>query len=270
MIKKRMLKLALLISLSFTLTVQAGMDPHQVETLSKKFEELIQKRPELAGKTLQVEFDWDRDQVNAHYEYRHEKIKLVFWKGFLANPRLTQGAFLATACHELGHVIGGAPKEESQWRPHHTIEGQADYFTTLKCLRWVMKDEELRSLLTGSQDPLVIEKCQSQFKNSYEGENCQKNAQAGLDFVRLFEGSKNPRERANFSTPSPIVAGGTYGIHPNFQCRLDIFFAGALCQESEKLSLSQKNPFVGACQEGLGARPVCWFIKEEYSDYLKP
>ena len=252
--------LTLAIFLILPTICMAQVSEKELDFLSERFVETISKRKELKKYKVEIFFEREREQINAHYSYHKQEIGLSFWQGFLTSQYLTSGAFLITACHELGHVIGGAPKEDSIWRPHHTLEGQADYFSTLKCTRWLQEDKDLKEAFTMSRDPVIIGHCLKSFSSDDEKfETCLRSAQAGLDFVYLFEMANTESIHASFSTPSEITSGGTYGIHPAFQCRLDIFLAGAVCDSPADNELSQKDPFAGACKTGLGKRPKCWF-----------
>ena len=51
--------------------------------------------------------------------------------------------------------------------------------------------------------------------------------------------------------------------HPEGQCRLDTYLAGAVCPVSWMESLSKKDPNHGSCNRDqgftTGLRPLCWF-----------
>ena len=65
--------------------------------------------------------------------------KVSIMGGNLTNEYMTLDSLALLVCHELGHFLGGAPKriyldpeEDQEW---NTVEGQADYFSTLKCMK---------------------------------------------------------------------------------------------------------------------------------------
>ena len=55
----------------------------------------------------------------------------------------------------------------------------------------------------------------------------------------------------------------TYEDHPETQCRLDTYFAGALCNKDYREDVSQTEEVKGTCHASLGdrvgVRPACWF-----------
>jgi hypothetical protein len=85
-----------------------------------------------------------------------------------------------------------------------------------------------------------------------------------------------------FNTPDKSKVSSTNEDHPAAQCRLDTYFAGAVCNVDWKIENSQTDANVGTCsgvgatllqlfQHGnsafskMGARPGCW-----YSDSAAP
>lgn len=49
-------------------------------------------------------------------------------------PGMTLHAYAAAVCHEVGHVLGGAPYQTMQGFEWSSAEGQADYFAASVCL----------------------------------------------------------------------------------------------------------------------------------------
>lgn len=260
-----------LISLVLVSQVALGkVSRDDLNLLSQQFIEVIGKRKELQSYSLQIEFLEGRTSINATFHYRKPNINLLFYQGLLDHEDLKPSVFLSVACHELGHIIGGAPKYDLAWNSYVGYEGQSDYFVSLKCLRWLLEDSFFQKYLlqyqTQSQDPFVIQQCQEQFKSEDQIKVCRMSAQAGLEFIQFFENVKEEDFYSSFGTPDSLVAGGTYGIHPDFQCRLDTFLAGALCRQGHDREVSDMDPFQGTCKEGPGARPQCWFIKSEFEN----
>jgi hypothetical protein len=42
--------------------------------------------------------------------------------------------YAITACHEIGHSLGGNPKQTRQLAAWSSVEGQADYYATNQCM----------------------------------------------------------------------------------------------------------------------------------------
>ena len=98
------------------------------------------------GKTLTFEDSWDNDRVNAYCTRDLNDNPVVKVMGGMArHPEMTEDALLLIVCHELGHYMGGTPKaprgnsEKLSWS---SIEGQADYFATAKCLPKIFKNQK--------------------------------------------------------------------------------------------------------------------------------
>lgn len=53
---------------------------------------------------------------------------------------MTKDAYAAAVCHELGHVIGGAPFQTIKGSEWSSSEGQADYFAASVCLPKYLKN----------------------------------------------------------------------------------------------------------------------------------
>lgn len=60
---------------------------------------------------------------------------------------MTKDAYAAIVCHELGHVLGGAPHQTIHGAQWASAEGQADFFAAAVCL-----PKYFKSLGTSSQD----------------------------------------------------------------------------------------------------------------------
>ena len=136
-------------------------------------------------------------------------------------------------CHELGHHIGGLPKKKMYWSTTWAAnEGQADYFASLKCMRRYMKDDDNVAIVEKMDVPeFVTKKCQESFTTQEEFAICQRTSMAGLSLGNLFKVLKKLNKDLKFDTPDPKKVSTTDHNHPAPQCRLDTYFAGALCDK---------------------------------------
>jgi hypothetical protein len=231
-------------------------------------------RAKALGGTLSFESSWESSTVNAYAQrFGHEnewgeevppfdKWKVVFLGGMARHKEITRDGFSLIVCHELGHHFGGAPRlsGETAWV---SIEGQADYFATAKCLRelWVLSDNK-----TILRDKLIPEalrsSCELQWKTENEIQLCLRVGLAGLSAGRLFAAIAPFTRVPQFDTPDPKIVTRTLNSHPKAQCRLDTYLQGALCEMPFHLPFGD-DEVSGACHSRhgqiFGTRPRCWF-----------
>jgi hypothetical protein len=185
--------------------------------------------------------------------------------GLARHETITADGFAMVACHEIGHHIGGAPKKAS-WMGNTwaSNEGQADYWGTMKCFRRVMMNDDNASIVAKMEvDQFAREKCEGIYANEAEIALCLRNAMGGLSLGNLFRALRRQTTPLAFNTPDRTRVTRTNDNHPDSQCRLDTYFAGAICDKSIDEDVSQTNATVGVCNLSDGAtdgtRPLCWY-----------
>lgn len=220
------------------------------------------------GGELSVERNWDDGTVNAYASRRGGTWNIHMFGGLARHEAITSDGFALVVCHELGHHIGGAPKKGGWFGTWATNEGQADYFSTLKCLRKVFRGEN-NSEIVGKMDvPKAVQAhCSEQFSEKTEQLICQRGSMAGLSVSKLFQDLRNQTTSPDFNTPDEEVVDRTDHSHPATQCRLDTYYQGALCHVSDMQDVDQDDATIGACNRAddvdFGARPLCWYKPEE-------
>lgn len=179
---------------------------------------------------------------------------ITIYGGLARYPSITPEALALAACHELGHHIGGFPKDH--WA---TNEGAADYFATLKCLRLILPADKAMDAV----DPIVRRACADVFPEGTSRNLCEIESMAALALAVYLQETDHIPQRPSFSTPDPSVVSETSHKYPAVQCRLDTLFQGALCAKAVEEDLSDVSPAPGACtsEQGftVGLRPPCWF-----------
>lgn len=216
-----------------------------------------------AGGVLTIQRWWSDATVNATAT-REGSHWIVRMNGGLArHPLITADAFAAVVCHEIGHHLGGLPKNRFLWfRQWSTNEGGADYFATLKCLRKVFAEDDNDTIVREQRiDPLARELCEKQFSLNSDQWICQRLSLAAQSLGKMLAQMKKVPEPA-FETPDPNVVGKTLMTHPAPQCRVDTYFHGALCPVSDSVDVSETDPATGACLPSASApvfRPLCWY-----------
>lgn len=216
---------------------------------------------------------WDSDAVQAEamrMEDRQGVEGVIRFPGGLARHKaMTVDAFATVVCHEIGHHVGGAP---SLWG--RSIEGQADYFASLKCLRRTFaQDDNIAIMAERTVHPTPAALCAEAFGSPAEVALCERIAMAGKQ-SSVFLAEKRGVAHPDFDTPDPTIVDRHYirGT-PAPQCRLDTYLAGAICQEGLYEDLNPKDAAPGTCTraEGrtVGARPRCWFAPPKSESHTR-
>lgn len=192
--------------------------------------------------------------------------RVDIYGGLARHPLMTAEGLMLVVCHELGHHLGGFPRYSEPGSEWASTEGQSDYFATAKCAREVfgrLQDNEIWAQRAAI--PLEVRTmCQANFaRDRRQAAICMRSAVGGLSLARVL-GSLGPaRAPVDFRTPNRTVVPVTFEGHPEAQCRLDTYFAGALCQAPSQVPFSSVEPRQGACTPDQrfrsGFRPTCWF-----------
>ena len=210
------------------------------------------------GYTLQFNRLWPDGTVNSDTYTDGTTWIINSYGGLGRYPGMTSDAYIAVACHELGHHLGGAPVFNDG--SLMSIEGEADYHVGTKCMRKVFaKDNNIKIVAATKVDPLVASRCTQAFKgNAGEIALCERSAEAGLVLAKILQDLEKGAPIA-FTTPDPAVVTQTFEDHPAAQCRLDTYFNSAVCSVSSDIEFSNDDYKVGSCLKGHGVRPSCWF-----------
>jgi hypothetical protein len=237
---------------------------HQIiNEVTEKYSEIVSSH----GARLSVRGSWEDSRVNAYAQQLGNKWNVYLYGGLARRPELTADGFTLVICHELGHHLGGFPFIGDKWS---TSEGQSDYFATQACARRVWgkqyeKNAESRSVVK----EIPKAKCDQVWSSQPERDLCYRMAMAGDSLAQLL--SKLNDQTADFGTPDTSTVDSTYTGHPHGQCRLDTFFAGALCAESfdqtvipgknhsRKEIEAMKSSCMRVALHEQGVRPRCWF-----------
>ena len=197
--------------------------------------------------------------------------------GLARRPEVTPDGFALVLCHELGHHLGGyvmASDSDMDWASN---EGQSDYFATEACAKEIWKNDleenaKHRALVL----PFAKSLCDKNYQQQIERDLCYRSSNAGLSLASLLATLRNS-ELPKFETPSRDVVQKTIDEHPEAQCRLDTYMAGAVCTVPFERSIIpgkglaqggaslEAEMFAGqsSCMARDGwvsaQRPRCWF-----------
>lgn len=210
------------------------------------------------GAQLSIERDWSDDTVNAYATQSGSVWTIHMYGGLARQDAVTQDGMAMVACHELGHHLGGFPKVSS-WAAN---EGQADYFAPSKCMRRLVNNASAKSFTRPTVSSTVKQGCAAAWSNASDRAFCERNAAAGQSLANLLAGLGGDPV-PNVDTPDRSRVDTTNDAHPAAQCRLDTYFAGALCTKGATDDFSATEPNKGACTRSqgfsLGIRPRCWY-----------
>ncbi len=217
------------------------------------------------GKTLVMNPQWNDPKVDAHATRDESFNPVVVINGGLArHPQMTRDGLLLIICHEIGHHLGGAPKSfrgNSNLRSWSSAEGEADYFATSKCLPRIFSDGAETKGLDFEIDTVNLKHALNKCKD----DNCARISLAGLSVSQVFASLKVGTPEPQIYKNDLTVVTQTVYNHPNPQCRLDTYIAGAVCDVSLDLPFDNLDPRVGACLgNSPGARPRCWFKDSDF------
>lgn len=186
---------------------QAQLD-YVLSVFSKVYTSIISER----GGQFEIESDWTDGAVNA-FAWRERDIYRIEVPGGLSRYALmTEDAYIALICHELGHLLGGEPLSYDI-----SFEGQSDYYSTNTCLKKILPLIKNTSPEASAE---VKDLCGADLI-------CQRSLMASLSLGR-FDARIAKVKDPQISTPDKSIVEKTLQSHPQPQCRLDTRVAGAL------------------------------------------
>jgi hypothetical protein len=218
---------------------------------------------EFKAKELQlvIDRDWTEPMSIALADRQDHNALVIISGGVARRPLMTQEALVLVLCHEFGHHLGGAPKHpERIWG---SVEGEADYYATLKCYRRYLTEGSPLPITSAANEfkTLIEERCRNSFETESAQEICRRSLSVSQTMGRVLAEPQESEPRLDRSDDS--LSDIVLLSHPRAQCRLDTFASGALCPVSQTSQLSDTDSAVGTCTQtegwSIGFRPRCWF-----------
>lgn len=184
------------------------------------------------GLPLLIPFEWESPYFAAFAKKNSDSMQISLWGGMARAPGATKGALAAILCHELGHIVGGEPRQTIPGSDWASTEGQSDFFAASECLPSFLKQyPDLISAI----DPQVEKLCGSNL-------DCARTLQAGLEMMLLLQKySYRDYIPVNIEATEKAATELIRNSYPSDQCRMDSYVQGALCQLG------------GSCRA-----PTCW------------
>lgn len=173
--------------------------------------------------------------------------------GVRNNTFFTEETLVALICHEVGHILGGWPHDES----FLSFEGQADYYAGNVCMKLFYRayPEELAKKAYIHQ--YYFDQCSKVYSSKNDIRICAKIMQGGLNL-----GIASSLAIEEILLPGP-ASSETYETDETLegrdssQCIVDTFEAGALCN----LDPFREIDFMTNDDHYCSNRPKCWFKK---------
>ncbi len=184
------------------------------------------------GMALVIPQEWESPYFAAFAQKKEHFMQISLWGGMVRAPGVTKGALAAILCHELGHILGGEPRQTIPGSDWASIEGQSDFYSASECLPRFLKENP--GIVT-AVDPQVEKLCKGNV-------DCARTLQAGVDMIHLLQMySYREYTPVNILNPEKAASELIRNAYPSDQCRMDSYVQGALCQLGE------------SCRA-----PVCW------------
>ena len=240
-----------------------GITEEQFNAVISKIETIYMPLASSMGGKLKIARKWKDGTVNANASRGFGGAWNVNMYGGLArHATITEDGFALVLCHEIGHHMGGAPKNGGMmaWASN---EGQSDYFATLKCLRKTFLNDNNAEIVSSLNAPAaLVAGCEKTHRSTEDKNICIRTGMAGMSVGRLFAALRNQAD-PSFDVTDTNVVTTTFNQHPATQCRLDTYFQGSMCDVGMNEDVSQKEEVQGTCHATLGydvgLRPLCWF-----------
>lgn len=221
-----------------------------------------------SGHTLTVHVKTDGETEEASADSNGKEMSITVSAAFLRSPRLSDDGLRFTLCHELGHLLGGAPRRNVpfEWDgptapdglSFMSSEGQSDYYAGRECMRKFLKNQKQQK---GRPQKTYFSKrltrmCTEAWQNdAADIAICERTGEGAYNMLQLTKDFD-----ISFETPSTEAVKATIlDEYPARQCRLDTALAGALCRQQNPLIFDFNDANVNECPEPTGTRPPCWY-----------
>lgn len=150
---------------------------------------------------LSLNADWQSPYMGAGISFYQYKYQLMILGGTTRVAGFSKDAYAAVVCHEIGHLIGGAPYQTIENATWSSSEGQADFFASSVCLPEYFKSLGVRV----DELPSRIEKAGFEMLSSL--------APHSFEVVDLVRYKKNATK----------VDSTLINHYPSLQCRYETF-----------------------------------------------
>lgn len=186
------------------------------------------------NRELQINLDWENPYYAASAQLLKNKIQITLWGGYLRAPGNNKSILALTLCHELGHLVGGYPKQTVDVEENASAEAVSDFFAAKDCL----------DLFYQSHPEYAPAEVPSDVQSFCQGDKaCELTVESGRQtFLYLQKWSYVPYTPVQIFAPTETVTEFSPNTYPSFQCRLETVKVGARCAAQENRSSCQPPP----------------------------
>lgn len=150
---------------------------------------------------------------------------------------MNMDGYAIVACHELGHILGGTPKQTSALAQWSSVEGQADYYATNQCMWHYVKNLQSSDVIHDF-DKESVARCDEVFGDDINKMlGCLRITSGILAMVDYFNQTISKDNNISLTSHDETKVTKTLQKYPSPQCRVDTWLAGLYNQP----------------------RPRCWF-----------
>lgn len=254
------------------LECESGLSETQFNDVIAKARTLYTDVVRGLGGTLNIRGNWTDATVNASASQMFGTWQVNMYGGLARRAEVTVDGFTMVLCHELGHHLAGFPYVSS-WGAD---EGQSDYFATNHCAQLFWGDDlEANAQARAIVPPTPKARCDAAWGTEAAQNICYRAMLAGKSLADLLGALRS--QTPQWDTPDAAQVTTTNHSHPDAQCRLDTYMAGAACisdydktyipgkrsgrgyNDSEAENDSARFSCTAQGQHSDGLRPRCWF-----------
>lgn len=174
---------------------------------------------EKTGKPLLVKPEWENPYFAAYAVDRTQYWEIALWGGMARAREATSLHLKTILCHELGHIIGGEPRQTLSGAEWSSTEGQSDFFAAKECLSKVLSAQDVEGVDLSSAQAI----CDGHVQ-------CLMVVAAGWKAVLFFQRFQYLEiPSVDLFKPEGAVSVFKPNTYPSYQCRLDTYIQGARC-----------------------------------------
>ena len=153
------------------------------------------------GYPLLLDADWASPYFGAGVSLYDNAFHLMILGGTTRLPEMTEDAYAAVVCHEIGHIIGGEPHQTISSAEWSSSEGQSDFFAASVCLPRYFKTLNEKNILAR------VNKAGFEMMNSF----------------RKFDTNSADKSLSKTKRALPAVKETLINKYPSVQCRYENF-----------------------------------------------
>lgn len=162
---------------------------------------------------------------SAHKSLGEDRYVVTLTGAVPHSGRMSVEGYAIVACHEMGHILGGAPRQERLISKWSSVEGQADYFATNECMWRYARSGYFTHSINNFNDSM-IERCEQKFDQLDDVLGCMRIMSGIQAMVDYFNRNVSAEKRISIDARDTSKVTRTLQKYPSAQCRVDTWMAG--------------------------------------------